>query len=98
MDSKAKLAIVLAVISTVGAVGGGSFVLDFSNNISTNTENSLTNNNDNSQTIINEGDTIINEIISEAIDEEALFDLGYDYFCEEVDPMSPECDEYWGEE
>lgn len=87
----------MAVIAAIGAVGGGSYALDFSNTQTTNT------NTDNSQsTIINEGDTIINEIISDAIElddefKDDLIDFVYDEYCEEIDPDSPECDEYWGE-
>jgi hypothetical protein len=88
---KQKLSIILAIIGVIGAVGGGSYALDFSNTQTTNTTT------DNSQTIIHEGDTIINEIINEVIDEEALFDDGYDVYCEEINPDSVECDEYWEE-
>ena len=86
--------IILAIIG-IFAGSGGDFTFDFSNSNSgnSNTDNS---NVDNSQsTIINEGDTIINEIIDEVIDEEALVDYGYDIFCEEIEPESPECDDYW---
>ena len=91
---KQKLSILLAVIAAIGAVGGGSYALDFSNTQTTTTDNSNT---DNSQTIINEGDTIINEIIEEVFEPDGIIDLGYDYYCEEVEPDSEECDEYWGE-
>lgn len=89
---KQKLAILLAVIGTIGAVGGGSYALDFSNTQTTTTDNS---NNDNSQTIINEGDTIINEIIQEVFEPDGVIDLVYDEYCEEINPDSEECDWYW---
>ncbi len=94
MVSKNQMAITIAIIGLLGAVGGGSLMLDFSNTETTNT------NTDNSQkTIINEGDTIINEAVNEFTDElfDDLVDYAYDEFCEEIDPDSPECDEYWGE-
>ncbi len=90
---KQKYGIIIAIIGVLGAVGGGSYALDFSNTQTTNTNTST----DNSQTIINEGDTIINEIIDNVIDEEALFDYGYDVYCEEINPDSEECDWYWEE-
>ncbi len=88
---KQKLTILLAVIGLIGGIGGGSYALDFSNTQTTNTST------DNSQTIINEGDTIINEAVEQFTDEifDDFVDMGYDYFCEEVEPDSPECDEYW---
>lgn len=79
----------LAVIGAIGAVGGGSYALDFSNTQTTTTDNSQT-----TTTIINEGDTIINEIIEDVFDD--FVDYGYDVYCEEVAPESEECDEYWG--
>ncbi len=87
---KQKLSILLAVIGVIGAVGGGSYALDFSNTQNTTTDNSQT-------TTINEGDTIINEIINDVIQLDDFVDAGYDYYCEEVDPDAEECDEYWGE-
>lgn len=89
MDSKSKVTIILAVIGLLGAAAGGSFMLDMSNT-TTSTDNSQS-------TIINEGDTIINEAVDQFTDEifEDFVDYGYDYYCEEVDPDSPECDEYW---
>ena len=82
----------MAVIGLLAAVGGGSYALDFSNTQTTNT------NTDNSQsTIINEGDTIINEAVETFTGEmfEDFVDRGYDYYCEEVEPDSEECDSYW---
>ncbi len=102
---KQKLAILLAVIGTIGAVGGGSYALDFSNTQTSNTDNSQT-----TTTTINEGDTIINEIYQEVIEEVDEFvdavdyefdefadfaDRSYETYCEEVDPDDPVCDEYW---
>lgn len=89
---KQKLAILLAVISTIGAVGGGSYALDFSNTQTTNTDNSQT-----TTTTINEGDTIINEAVQEFTDEifDDFVDYAYDEYCEEIDPDSEECDWYW---
>lgn len=86
--NKQRLTILLAILGIISAAAGGSYALDFSNTQTTNTDNSQT-------TTIIEGDTIINEIINEVIDEEALFDFGFDYYCEEIDPDSPECDDYW---
>ncbi len=90
--NKQKLSIILAIIGVLGAAGGGSYALDFSNTQTTNTDNSQS-------TIINEGDTIINEIINEAFDEEIflddLTDYAYDEYCEEIAPDSEECDWYW---
>ena len=94
MDSKQKYGIIIAIIGIFAAGAGGSIALDFSTTTTTSGDTTT----DNSQTTtIHEGDTIINEIIEEVIDEEALLDIGYDYYCEEVDPDSPECDEYWEE-
>jgi len=87
MDSKPKGAIIIAVIAAVGAAGG-TFMLDFSTSTETNISGDTTISGD---TIINEGDTIINEIIGDVIEE------GYDFYCEEVAPDSPECDAYWDE-
>lgn len=87
--NKQHVTIILAVIGLIGAAAGGSYAIDFSNTTTGDT------NTDNSQTIINEGDTIINEIIEDFGDE--FIEAGYDYYCEEVDPDSAECDEYWGE-
>ena len=82
--TKQKYGIIIALIGIVTAGIGGSFALDLSNTQTTNTRT------DNSQTtIINEGDTIINEIV------EDIFDDAYDYYCEEVKPDSEECDWYW---
>ena len=91
--NKQKLSIILAIIGVLGAVGGGSYALDFSNTQTTNTDNSQS-------TIINEGDTIINEIISDAIEfdddfRDELTDFVYDEYCEEIAPDSEECDWYW---
>jgi len=90
MDSKQKGAIIIAVIAAVGAAAGGTFMLDFST--STQTETNISGDTTiTGDTIIHEGDTIINEIIGDVIEE------GYDFYCEEVDPDSPECDAYWDE-
>lgn len=91
---KQKYGIIIAVIGLIGAVGGGSYALDFSN---TQTTNTSTDNSQTTTTVINEGDTIINEAIDTFTDElfDDFVDMGYDYFCEEVEPDSPECDEYW---
>jgi hypothetical protein len=90
--NKQKLSILLAVIAAIGAVGGGSYALDFSNTQTTNTDNSQS-------TIINEGDTIINEAVQQFTDEifDDLIDYAYDEYCEEIDPGAEECDDYWGE-
>ena len=92
MDSKSKAGIIIAIIGLLGAAAGGSFMLDLSNTTTTNTST------DNSQsTIINEGDTIIHEAVETFTEDlfDEFIDRGYDYFCEEVEPDSPECDEYW---
>ena len=93
----AKTKVILAVIGLLLAIfGGGSAYTMYIDN-STNIDNSQTVT-DNSQSItIHEGDIFITEVIEEIIDEEALFDLGFDYFCEEVDPESELCDDYWDE-
>ncbi len=84
--NKQKYGIIIAVIGIFAAGIGGSFALDLSNTQTTNTNTST----DNSQTtIINEGDTIINEIVGDLIEE------AYDFYCEEVEPDSEECDWYW---
>jgi len=91
MDQKSKTAIIIAVIGLIGAGAGGSFILDQSTtNTSTSTDNSQT-------TIIHEGDTIINEAVGSFTDDlfDDLLDRSYDYYCEEVEPDSEECDEYW---
>lgn len=90
--TKNQVAILLAVLGILGAIGGGSLALDMSNTTTTTTDQSQT-------TIINEGDTIINEAVETFTDElfEDFVDMGYDYYCEEVDPDSEECDEYWDE-
>ncbi len=89
---KQKLSILLAVIGMIGAVGGGSYALDLSNTQTTNTDNSQS-------TIINEGDTIINEAVNQFTDElfDDLTDYAYDEYCEEIAPDSEECDDYWNE-
>jgi len=90
MVSKQTATIIVAIIGLLGAVGGGSFFLDFSNTETTNTDNSQT-------TTIIEGDTIINEAVDSFTDDifDELIDRSYDYYCEEVEPDSPECDDYW---
>ncbi len=92
--NKQKLSIILAVIGVLGAIGGGSYALDFSNTQTTNTDNSQT-----TTTVINEGDTIINEVIDTYTGDlfEDFVDYAYDEYCEEIDPDSPQCDEYWGD-
>jgi len=90
---KQKSAIILAILGILGAVAGGSYAIDFSNTQTTNTDNSQT-------TTIIEGDTtIINEAVDTFTDElfDDFVDRGYDFYCEEVEPDSPECDAYWGE-
>jgi len=92
VDSKQKYGIIIAIIGIFAAGAGGSIALDFSTTTTTSGDTTT----DNSQsTIINEGDTIINEIVEEVFDD--FVDYAYDEFCEEIDPDSPECDEYWGE-
>ncbi len=91
--NKQRLSILLAVIGVIGAGAGGSYALDFSNTQTTNTDNSQS-------TIINEGDTIINEIIdtvdiTDTVDFTDEFDALYDEYCEEIAPDSEECDWYW---
>ena len=90
MVSKQTATIIVAVIGLLGAVGGGSLMLDFSSTETTTTDNSQT-------TTINEGDTIINEAVDTFTGEmfEDFVDMGYDYYCEEVEPDSPDCDEYF---
>lgn len=80
--SKQKYGILIALIGIVTAGVGGSFALDLSNTQTTNTDNSQT-------TTIIEGDTIINEIVGDLVEE------AYDFYCEEVEPDSEECDWYW---
>ena len=77
METKNKMAIIVAVIAALGAAAGGSYALDFSNTTTTNTDNSVTE----SVTII-EGDTIIYEA-----PEETYFDDTSEetYFGEEYD-------------
>jgi len=91
---KQKYGIIIAIIGIIGAVGGGSYALDFSNTQTTSTDNSQT-----TTTIINEGDTIINEAVETFTEElfEDFVDMGYDFYCEEVEPDSEECDWYWEE-
>ena len=71
MESKAKTAIILAVIGTIGAAAGGSFMLDFSNTTGdttisgdTTTNTNITENNnfkgkDDTAALINEGLDIV---------------------------------------
>lgn len=88
MTTKKKMG--AGIFAIVVAIAGGSFALDFSN--TTNTDNSQS-------TIINEGDTIINEAADTITDDifDDLVDLGYDYFCEDY-PDAEECEDYWGDE
>ena len=67
---------------------------------STNIDNSQTVTDNSQTTIIHEGDTIINEAAETFVDDifDDLIDRGYDYFCEEVEPDSEECDAYWDDE
>lgn len=98
MNTKVVGGAILAIIAAL-ASGGFALSLDFSNTQST--DNSVVDSSvtDSSTTIINEGDTIINEIVEEVIDDyqDELIDYGYDIYCEEVNPDSPDCDAYWEE-
>lgn len=89
MVSKQTATIIVAIIGLLGAVGGGSLIIDQSSN-TTNTDNSQS-------VIINEGDTIINEAIQGFTDEifDEFIDYAYDEYCEEINPDSEECDWYW---
>jgi hypothetical protein len=83
-----------AIIALIMAVAGGGFALSLDFSTTTQDDHSVT---DSSTTVINEGDTIINEAVQDFTDDifDDLIDRSYDYFCEEVEPDSPECDEYW---
>lgn len=92
METKKVAGIVIALIV---AITGGGFALSLDFSTTTQTDQSVT---DSSTTIINEGDTItINEAVDTFTDDifDDLIDRGYDYYCEEVEPDSAECDEYW---
>ena len=86
--------IALAIIGLFATGEGTNWTFDFSSTESTNISGDTTISGD---TIINEGDTIINEAVGEFTDDlfDEFVDRGYDYFCEEVEPDSPECDSYW---
>ena len=102
--SKAKKAgiasittIILAIIGVFAS--GGNFTFDFSSSTTgdSNTDNSQITTDNSQTTIINQGDTIIHEAAETFVDDifDDLIDRGYDYYCEEVDPDSEECDWYW---
>ena len=96
MEKKVIGGAILAIIAAL-ASGGFALSLDFSNTQST--DNSVVDSSvtDSSTTIINEGDTIINEIVEEVIEDygDEIVDYVYDEYCEEINPDSPDCDWYW---
>ncbi len=91
MKAKVIVPIIVAIIGIIG--GGAAYSFDFSSTTTGDTDNSQT-------TIINEGDTIINEAVDVVVDDifDDLIDRGYDFYCEEVEPDSEECDVYWDDD